>query len=104
MKTLIVLAASAAVLCACATQPTPAPAAAPVAAAPVSGPNASATKVSADPNKVICRHDQAPMASHIPVKNCHTKAEWVEIDKASAANVAQFSRSLATASGQGVGQ
>ena len=70
------------------------------AAAVPAAPATGAAKVSADPNTVICRHDRTPLASHIPVKNCHTKAEWAAIDKANAANLEQFNRSLAAARGQ----
>jgi hypothetical protein len=101
VKTVIAGTAFAAFLCACAANPPPSdsPAPAKVAAAVPAAPATGAAKVSADPNTVICRHDRTPLASHIPVKNCHTKAEWAEIDKANAANVQQFNRSLAAARG-----
>jgi hypothetical protein len=102
MKTVIAGAAIAALLCACAANPPPSDSPAPtkVAAAAPAAPATGAAKVSTDPNTVICRHDRTPLASHIPVKNCHTKAEWAEIDKANAANLEQFNRSLAAARGQ----
>jgi hypothetical protein len=49
---------------------------------------------------VVCRQDETPLASHIPVRNCHTKAEWAEIDKANAADVDQVNRTISTARGQ----
>ena len=97
-----VLAASAAIVLACACSSTP-PAAGPAAAVAPAKPAvaqaaAKPAKPVADPNKVIC-HSDTPIGQHVPVETCHTRAEWAELNKAQSNDVRDVQRSFSTQSG-----